>query len=51
LGVRHGWSLLHGLDDMITEKQLHERGERFVGVRSDVAWYCWQAVHLDRASR
>jgi DNA-3-methyladenine glycosylase II len=48
LGVRHGWSLLHQLDEMVTEKDLRVRGEIFDGVRSDVAWYCWQAVHLSR---
>jgi 3-methyladenine DNA glycosylase/8-oxoguanine DNA glycosylase len=50
-GVRHGWSLVHDLDEMITEKELRARGELFVGVRSDVAWYCWQAVHLHRSNR
>lgn len=51
LGVRHGWSLLHRLDETITEKQLKSHGDTFSGVRSDVAWYCWQAVHFDRANR
>ena len=50
-GVRYGWSLLHGLDEMITQKELDVCGERFVGVRSDVAWYCWQAVHLHRSNQ
>jgi DNA-3-methyladenine glycosylase II len=49
LGVRHGWSLIHDLDEMITVKDLHDEGAIFEGVRSDVAWYCWQAVHLSRA--
>jgi DNA-3-methyladenine glycosylase II len=48
LGVRHGWSLLHQLEEMVTEKDLRGRGDIFEGVRSDVAWYCWQAVHLSR---
>jgi hypothetical protein len=39
---------LHQLDEMVTEKDLRVRGEIFEGVRSDVAWYCWQAVHLSR---
>lgn len=51
LGVRHGWSLVHGLDEMITEKELARCGGRFHGVRSDVAWYCWQAVHLHRSNQ
>ncbi len=49
LGVRHGWSLIHDLDEMISVADLQSEGELFVGVRSDVAWYCWQAVHLSRA--
>jgi 3-methyladenine DNA glycosylase/8-oxoguanine DNA glycosylase len=50
-GVRYGWSLIHGLEEMISEKQLRVSGDRFEGVRSDVAWYCWQAVHHHRESR
>ena len=48
LGVRHGWTLIHGLDEMISEGDLRSEGDVFTGVRSDVAWYCWQAVHLSR---
>jgi DNA-3-methyladenine glycosylase II len=48
LGVRNGWSQLHGLEKMITEFDLQREGDLFPGVRSDVAWYCWQAVHLSR---
>jgi DNA-3-methyladenine glycosylase II len=50
-GVRYGWSLLHDLDEMITEKELRGRGDTFAGMRSDVAWYCWRAVHFERSSR
>ena len=49
LGVRHGWSLVHDLDEMISVADLHAEGDLFDGVRSDVAWYCWEAVHLSRA--
>jgi 3-methyladenine DNA glycosylase/8-oxoguanine DNA glycosylase len=49
LGVRHGWSLIHNLDEMISVKHLHNEGAVFEGVRSDVAWYCWEAVHLSRS--
>jgi DNA-3-methyladenine glycosylase II len=49
LGVRHGWSLVHGLDEMISAKDLQTKGHTFSGVRSDTAWYCWEAVHLSRA--
>jgi DNA-3-methyladenine glycosylase II len=49
-GVRYGWGLVHGRDTMITEKELRGHGELFAGVRSDVAWYCWRAVHFERAN-
>ncbi|MGP8008955.1 MAG: DNA-3-methyladenine glycosylase family protein [Acidimicrobiales bacterium] len=49
LGVRHGWSLVHGLDEMISVGDLQNEGNAFESVRSDVAWYCWKAVHLSRA--
>jgi DNA-3-methyladenine glycosylase II len=48
-GVRNGWSIVHALDETISERDLARRGERFTGVRSEVAWYCWQAVHFARA--
>lgn len=51
LGVRHGWSLLHGLDDMVSPQELGVHGDRFAGMRSDVAWYCWRAVHFSRLNR
>jgi 3-methyladenine DNA glycosylase/8-oxoguanine DNA glycosylase len=47
-GVRKGWSIVHGLDEIISESDLAGAGDRFESVRSSVAWYCWQAVHLDR---
>ena len=43
-GVRHGWSVIHGLDENIGEGELARLGEPFVGVRSAVADYCWAAV-------
>ncbi|MFZ1063472.1 MAG: hypothetical protein WAN30_08375 [Acidimicrobiales bacterium] len=48
-GVRNGWSIVHDLDDTISERDLTVLGDRFAGVRSEVAWYCWQAVHFSRA--
>jgi len=47
-GVRHGWTIVHGLDVLISERELRDAGEVLLGVRSSVAWYCWQAVHLSR---
>jgi DNA-3-methyladenine glycosylase II len=48
LGVRNGWTLLHELEEIVSENDLRQYGDVFEGVRSDVAWYCWQAVHLSR---
>lgn len=50
-GVRSGWSLLHGNAEIITEQDLKLAGERFEGLRSAVAWYCWEAVHFQRAAK
>jgi len=50
-GVRVGWTLLHGLDETISEKDLLVAGERFVGARTSVAWYCWEAVHWAKAAK
>jgi 3-methyladenine DNA glycosylase/8-oxoguanine DNA glycosylase len=50
-GVRVGWSLLHGLDETISEKELLAAGERFAGARTSVAWYCWEAVHWAKAAK
>lgn len=46
--VRYGWSLVHGLDETIPERELRAMGDPFAGSRSSVAWYCWRAVHLAR---
>jgi hypothetical protein len=35
---------------MISERDLALEGDRIAGVRSAVAWYCWQAVHFARAN-
>ena len=50
-GVRAGWTALHGLDEIVTEKRLRDLGDPFDGVRTAAAWYCWQALHLARASK
>jgi DNA-3-methyladenine glycosylase II len=47
-GVRNGWSRLHGLDEIVSATQLRIEGERFAGVRTSVAWYCWEAVHFSK---
>jgi len=48
LGVRHGWSLIHGLPETIAPKALMAEGDRFRPYRSVVALYCWHAVHVER---
>jgi DNA-3-methyladenine glycosylase II len=48
LGVRHGWSLIHGLPEMIKPRALQAEGDRFRPYRSTVALYCWHAVHVER---
>jgi 3-methyladenine DNA glycosylase/8-oxoguanine DNA glycosylase len=50
-GVRHGWSLLHGLEETISQRDLRDTGAVFTGDRSSVAWYCWQAVHVARSAK
>jgi len=49
LGVRYGWSLLHGLDPVISPRELELAGEPLAPHRSAVAWYCWEAVGLFRS--
>ena len=49
--VRSGWSLVHHLDEALSERQMKIEGEPFAGVRTAVAWYCWQAVHLHRQAK
>ena len=50
-GVRVGWSILHRLDETISEKELLVAGERFSGARTSVAWYCWEAVRWAKAAK
>jgi DNA-3-methyladenine glycosylase II len=47
-GVRKGYSLIYGLRDLLTPKQLQVEGERFKPYRTVSAWYCWRAVHEQR---
>ncbi|MEA2681901.1 MAG: DNA-3-methyladenine glycosylase [Chloroflexota bacterium] len=48
LGVRHGWKLIYGMDEMPRPKELDALGERFRPYRTIPAWYSWQAVHIAR---
>ncbi|MEY2566428.1 MAG: DNA-3-methyladenine glycosylase [Actinomycetota bacterium] len=51
LGVREGWRLIKGQLERPTPKELAAEGARYQPIRSVAAWYCWQAVHLDRERR
>ena len=48
LGVREGWRLIQGEVERPAPKDLQAEGERYRPIRSVAAWYCWQAVHIDR---
>jgi DNA-3-methyladenine glycosylase II len=50
-GVRTGYALAYGLRQLPTPKQLEEKGEAFRPYRTVAAWYCWQAVHEQRAAQ
>ena len=43
-GVRKGYALLFGHDELPTPKALMELGEPFRPYRSVAAWYCWRAA-------
>jgi DNA-3-methyladenine glycosylase II len=47
LGVRRGYSLLFGLPELPTARELEPLGESFRPYRSVAAWYCWRAVDVD----
>ncbi len=44
LGVRKGYAVLYGGDDLPSPKALFEHGERFRPWRSVSAWYLWRAA-------
>jgi DNA-3-methyladenine glycosylase II len=48
LGVRHGWSLIHDLPELLKPRELEAAGEPFRPYRSVAALYCWHAVHVAR---
>jgi DNA-3-methyladenine glycosylase II len=48
LGIRHGWKLIYGMEEMPSARELEPLGERFRPYRTIAAWYCWQAVHIAR---
>ena len=48
LGVRRGYQLTHGLEEMPKPKALQALGEPYRPYRTIAALYCWQAVRLSR---
>ena len=44
LGVRKGYTKIHGLDELITPKKLERAGEIWRPYRSGASWYLWRAV-------
>ncbi|MCW1923785.1 DNA-3-methyladenine glycosylase [Luteolibacter arcticus] len=48
-GVRAGYKIAYGLDEMPKPKELLGFGERFQPHRSVAAWYLWRATDLNRS--
>lgn len=49
LGVRSGWAAIHRLTHVPSAKELLPLADHLAPFRSDVAWYCWRAVDLERS--
>jgi DNA-3-methyladenine glycosylase II len=43
-GVRKGWAMAHGLEDLPKPRALREEGELFRPYRTIAALYCWRSV-------
>jgi DNA-3-methyladenine glycosylase II len=43
-GVRAGFTIMFGLPEARTPKELQDEGDRFRPYRSLVAWWCWRAA-------
>ena len=50
LGVRKGYALWRGLDEMPTERALEPLGEAYRPYRTLAAWYSWRAIDLHGSS-
>ena len=48
-GVRAGYKIAYGLDEMPKPKELLALGERFRPHRSVAAWYLWRATDINRS--
>lgn len=49
-GVRNGFRLAYGLDDLPRPRALAEFGRRWAPHRTTAAWYLWRAVDLHRSA-
>lgn len=50
-GVRAGFRIAYGREEMPRPRELLEFGERWRPHRTVAAWYLWRAVDMDRAAR
>jgi DNA-3-methyladenine glycosylase II len=44
LGVRKGFALTYGMDDLPTPAELTEHAERWRPYRTIASWYMWRAL-------
>lgn len=51
LGVRRGFMLTYGHDEMPKPKALLDHGERWRPYRSVASWYLWRAVDLEKEKK
>lgn len=47
LGVRRGWSIIQGLDEIPSPAAMENAADHLRPYRSVVAWYCWVATRED----
>ena len=50
LAMRCGWEKIHRLKAQIDPKKLDPIGDKFQGMQSIVAWYCWRATEGESSS-
>ena len=48
-GIRKGFAVAFGLDDLPSQKELEERGLRWRPYRTVASWYLWQAADRGRS--
>ena len=49
-GVRTGWKVTYGMDEMPSSSELGKLGAKFRPYRSLAAWYLWRATDLSRSA-